>query len=101
MILPLLFGLMIGLTLGLLGGGSVLAVPALVYGLGQPVAQVVPTSLLVVRGSAAAGTIPNCGLGRCAGVWRWASPGQEWRRRWPVRRSTADFPPLSCWEGSR
>jgi uncharacterized membrane protein YfcA len=68
-ILPLLFGLVIGLTLGLLGGGgSILAVPALVYGLGQPVAVAVPTSLLVVGGSAAAGAIPKLRAGQVR--WR-------------------------------
>ncbi|MEO5833744.1 MAG: sulfite exporter TauE/SafE family protein [Nakamurella sp.] len=42
-------GLVIGLLLGLLGGGgSILAVPALVYGAGLPLAAAVTTSLLVV-----------------------------------------------------
>lgn len=54
------FGLAIGASLAMLrGGGSILAVPALVYGLGQPVAAAVPTSLLVVGGSAAAGAISH------------------------------------------
>ena len=40
--------------LGLLGGGgSILAVPALVYGVGQPLSVAVPTSLLVVGISSA------------------------------------------------
>jgi uncharacterized membrane protein YfcA len=44
-----LFGAGTGAALGLVGGGgSILAVPALVYGLGMPVGQAVPTSLLVV-----------------------------------------------------
>jgi uncharacterized membrane protein YfcA len=60
-----LFGLVIGMTLGLLGGGgSILAVPALVYGLGQPVAQAVSTSLLVVGISAVAGIIPKLRAGQ-------------------------------------
>jgi len=42
-------GLLIGLLLGLLGGGgSILAVPALVYGAGLPLASAVLTSLAVV-----------------------------------------------------
>lgn len=50
------FGLVIGLLLGLLGGGgSILAVPALVYGIGQPVKVAIPTSLLVVGISSLAG----------------------------------------------
>ena len=42
-------GALIGLSLGALGGGgSVLAVPVLVYGLGQSAAQATTGSLLVV-----------------------------------------------------
>ncbi|MHA6799347.1 sulfite exporter TauE/SafE family protein [Bounagaea algeriensis] len=49
MILAGLFGAIIGLALGLLGaGGSILAVPALVYGVGQPLQVAIPTSLAVV-----------------------------------------------------
>ncbi|MEO7981799.1 MAG: sulfite exporter TauE/SafE family protein [Sporichthyaceae bacterium] len=51
-------GLLIGVLLGLLGaGGSILAVPALVYGAGQPLSSAVPTSLLVVGVSAAAAVV--------------------------------------------
>lgn len=60
MIAALGFGLLIGLLLGLLGGGgSILAVPALVYGVGQPLHQAIPTSLVVVGVSALAGAIPR------------------------------------------
>ena len=53
-------GLAIGALLGLLGGGgSILAVPALVYGVGQPLAAAVPTSLLVVGISSATAVIPR------------------------------------------
>jgi len=53
-------GLVIGLLLGLLGGGgSILAVPALVYGVGVPLAAAVPTSLLVVGISSAAAVLPR------------------------------------------
>lgn len=49
-------GLAIGVSLGLLGGGgSILAVPALVYLLGQDVDAAVPTSLLVVGASSFGG----------------------------------------------
>ena len=56
------FGLGIGLSLGMLGGGgSVLAVPVLVYVLGQSVHQATTASLVIVtagavviRGAAAA-----------------------------------------------
>ena len=52
--LAILFGLAIGFALGAFGGGgSILAVPALVYGLGMSVDQAIPTSLLVVSLTAA------------------------------------------------
>ena len=53
-------GLIIGVLLGLLGGGgSILAVPALVYGVGVPLAAAVPTSLLVVGVSSATALLPR------------------------------------------
>ena len=60
LLLALVLGLIIGSLLGLLGaGGSILAVPALVYGVNQPIATAVPTSLLVVGISAAAAVLPR------------------------------------------
>jgi hypothetical protein len=54
------FGAIIGILLGLLGGGgSILAVPALVYGTGLPLAAAVPTSLLVVGISSATAVLPR------------------------------------------
>lgn len=51
-----LFGLVIGAVLGMLGaGGSILAIPALVYGAGMPLASAIPTSLVVVAVSALGG----------------------------------------------
>lgn len=66
-------GLLIGVLLGLLGaGGSILAVPALVYAAGQPLSTAVPTALLVVAVSATAGALPRIRAGqvqwRIAGV---------------------------------
>ena len=56
----LALGLVIGAMLGLLGGGgSILAVPALVYGVGLPLAEAVPTSLLVVGISSATAVLPR------------------------------------------
>ncbi|MDP9430290.1 MAG: sulfite exporter TauE/SafE family protein [Actinomycetota bacterium] len=53
-------GLLIGVLLGLLGGGgSILAVPALVYGVGLPLAAAIPTSLLVVGVSSATALLPR------------------------------------------
>ncbi|MFP5218838.1 MAG: sulfite exporter TauE/SafE family protein [Actinomycetes bacterium] len=53
-------GLVIGVLLGLLGGGgSILAVPALVFGAGEPLARAVPASLLVVGISSATALLPR------------------------------------------
>ncbi|GAA0470704.1 UPF0721 transmembrane protein [Paractinoplanes deccanensis] len=54
------FGALIGVLLGLLGGGgSILAVPALVYGAGLPPAAAIPTSLLVVGISSGTALLPR------------------------------------------
>lgn len=64
-------GLAIGLAVGTLGGGgSVLAVPVLVYILDQPVEQATTTSLLVVAAGAVAGGISHARAGRVC--WRHA-----------------------------
>ncbi|TWF95468.1 sulfite exporter TauE/SafE family protein [Saccharopolyspora dendranthemae] len=60
MLLAAGFGAVIGLMLGLLGaGGSILAIPALVYGVGQPWETAIPTSLAVVALSSAGGLVPR------------------------------------------
>jgi uncharacterized membrane protein YfcA len=60
MIAAIGFGALIGILLGLLGGGgSILAVPALVYGADLPLAAAVPTSLLVVGISSATALLPR------------------------------------------
>ena len=52
------FGLAIGVLLGLVGaGGSILAVPVLVYVLGEPVKQATTESLLIVGLTALAGAL--------------------------------------------
>lgn len=59
------FGVAIGLAVGMLGGGgSVLAVPVLVYVLGQPVDSATTTSLLVVAAGAIAGGYGHARAGR-------------------------------------
>ena len=73
-------GLVIGVLLGLLGGGgSILAVPALVYGAGVPLAAAVPMSLLVVGVSSATALLPRLRQGqlswRIAGVFGAAGAG--------------------------
>ncbi|WP_326548603.1 sulfite exporter TauE/SafE family protein [Mycolicibacterium sp. ND9-15] len=58
--LSLGLGALIGVLLGLLGGGgSILAVPALVYGMGFGVEQAIPISLVVVATASAVGVLPK------------------------------------------
>ena len=53
----IVIGIVVGLILGLTGaGGSVLAVPLLMAGLGWPLTQAVPVALLAVSAAAALGT---------------------------------------------
>lgn len=61
MILPALaFGAVVGGLLGLVGGGgSILAVPALVYGVGLPLAAAIPGSLVVVGASSVVAVLPR------------------------------------------
>src|SRR5579885_2383813 len=54
------FGIVIGAALGLLGGGgSILAVPALVYGVGESVQHAVTASLFFVGVSSGIGALPR------------------------------------------
>jgi uncharacterized membrane protein YfcA len=65
------FGLLIGLAVGTLGGGgSVLAVPVLVYVLDQSVEEATTASLLVVATGAVAGGLGHARAGRVC--WRHA-----------------------------
>ncbi|MDP9346600.1 MAG: TSUP family transporter, partial [Actinomycetota bacterium] len=65
------FGLVIGLAVGLLGGGgSVLAVPVLVYALNQGVGEATTASLVVVAAGALAGGVGHARAGRVC--WRHA-----------------------------
>ena len=70
MIAALAFGLFIGLILGAVGGGgAVLAVPALVYGLGLGVHEATTASLAVVAAGAATGAVGQARRGAVC----WAS----------------------------
>lgn len=65
------FGLAIGVAVGMLGGGgSVLAVPVLVYVLGQSVHEAATASLVVVTAGALAGGLRHAADGRVC--WRHA-----------------------------
>lgn len=64
-LLAITAGLTIGLSLGALGGGgSILAVPALVYLLGQPAHEATAMSLVVVGAAAIAGAVTHALAGR-------------------------------------
>ena len=68
-LLALPFGLAIGLSLGLVGGGgSILAVPVLVYVLGEPVRSATTMSLLIVGVTALLGSLDHARSGRVR--WR-------------------------------
>ena len=63
--LALPFGLAIGILLGVVGGGgSVLAVPVLVYVLGEPVKRAITESLLIVGVTALVGALAAARAGR-------------------------------------
>jgi uncharacterized membrane protein YfcA len=69
MIAAVAAGLVVGALVGLLGGGgSILAVPALVYAAGQDLPQAVATSLLVVGITAGVALVPRLRGGQIA--WR-------------------------------
>ncbi len=52
-VVALVLSLLVGLSLGLLGGGgSILTVPILVYVAGVPAAAAIPMSLVVASGAA-------------------------------------------------
>ena len=71
MLLAIPFGLAIGVAVGMLGGGgSVLAVPVLVYVLGQSVSEATTASLVVVTAGAVAGGLGHARAGRVC--WRHA-----------------------------
>lgn len=58
MTISLLLGILVGAVLGLTGaGGGILAVPALVFGMGWSMQQAAPVALLAVAGGAAVGAL--------------------------------------------
>jgi uncharacterized protein len=60
-LLALLLGAVIGLSLGMLGGGSILTVPALVLLLGLSMREAVGSSLVVIAINSAAGLLGHVG----------------------------------------
>ncbi|MDR3415490.1 MAG: sulfite exporter TauE/SafE family protein [Nevskia sp.] len=64
MIVSLLLGVLVGIVLGLTGaGGGILAVPALVFGLGWSMQQAAPVALIAVAGAALVGAAEGLHLG--------------------------------------
>ena len=59
-ITALVLGIVVGALLGLVGGGgAIIAVPALVYGVGLPLEEAIPTSLIVVGAASAVAVLPR------------------------------------------
>ena len=76
MILPLLYGGIVGLSLGLTGGGgSIFAVPLLVYGLETGMRRAVALSLAVVGLTSLYGALLQARSGWWFGARGWCS---EW-----------------------
>jgi hypothetical protein len=72
MLVILFLASLIGISLGLLGGGgSILAVPVLVYAAGLPVKEAIATSLLVVGSTALLAVVPHARKGNLE--WRTGS----------------------------
>ncbi len=73
LLLTLPLGLLVGLALGALGGGgSILAVPALVYVVGLGAKEAVTTSLVIVGVAALGGMVGHWRAGHvrvAAGLW--------------------------------
>jgi uncharacterized membrane protein YfcA len=58
MVISLILGILVGAILGLTGaGGGILAVPALVAGMGLSMQQAAPMALVAVAGSAVLGAL--------------------------------------------
>jgi uncharacterized membrane protein YfcA len=69
LVIALLFALLIGVSLGLLGGGgSILTLPILTYGLGMEIKSAIAASLFVVGVTSATGAIAHARAGRIQ--WR-------------------------------
>ena len=64
LLLSVLFGALVGFALGLTGGGSLLAVPLLVYGLSMAPREAFGVSLAAVGATALAGVIPRIRAGQ-------------------------------------
>jgi uncharacterized membrane protein YfcA len=76
--LALIFGAIVGFSLGLTGGGgSIIAVPLLVYGLEMPPRQAVGVSLAAVGATALVGAVHRKGKGEGKEKGSRTYPGDE------------------------
>ena len=101
-LLAILFGTLIGLLLGLVGGGgSILTVPILVYVIGQDVHAATATSLVIVGLTALSGAVPHA-QGRPRGTadsgrLRRRRRHRRLRRRMAERAPRGTVDPLPLW----
>ncbi|CAM5227017.1 sulfite exporter TauE/SafE family protein [Streptomyces] [Streptomyces griseus] len=96
LVLALIAGAVIGLALGALGGGgSVLAVPALIYLLGFSPASASTAALIIVTATSATALYAHAGDGDVALEDRWPVRPRGHRRGLP-RRSRQRTPPGGC-----
>ena len=94
MIPALALGLLVGTVLGVVGGGgSIIAVPALVYGVGLSPAEAIPTSLIVVGLSSLAALLPQLREGLNWPVVLLSAPAS--RPRGPAQRWAGCWTPTS------
>jgi uncharacterized membrane protein YfcA len=101
-IIGLLLGAVIGSLLGLLGGGgSILAVPALVYVAGYDVKQAIPTSLIVIAAASIVGRYRKCLRPRFNGAWLASLRWRASRPRSSARPSATCCPNRRSSSGSR
>jgi uncharacterized protein len=87
--LTIALAVLVGVTLGLLGGGgSILTVPLLAYVAGMDAKQAIATSLLVVGVTSAVGAVSHAQAGRV-----------QWRTGL-VFGAAGDIPPWVLWRQS-
>jgi len=92
-------GVIVGFTLGLVGGGgSILALPLLLYVVGMPDPHLaIGTSAVAVAVNAFANLVPHAREGHVAGIPHWSSRLPDWLAPSPARRSARRWMDAGCW----
>jgi len=100
-LLAIALGLLIGLSLGALGGGgSILTVPVLVYAIGQSAQDATTGSLVIVGITSAVAAVGHARSGGSGGARASPSvPPASWPR-WPGPGSTRTSLRTCCWSAS-